>query len=88
MSETGMQVRNLVVENGKSSSEITHDLKVLGEGNMQKGIKKLAILCLEEGAQRGYKIGEINGIIEGTVGTLLLVGSLLLGYANTESKRD
>ena len=78
MSETGVAVRNLVFESGKASPEMTHDLKVLGGGKMQDGIKRLASFFMEEGRERGYLQGERTGTIKGVAGTLV-VGSLIVG---------
>ena len=78
MSEAGAAVRSLVFESGKASSEMTHDLKVLGGGKMQDGIKRLASFFMEEGRERGYLQGERAGTIKGVAGTLF-VGSLIAG---------
>lgn len=78
MSEAGATVRSLVFESGKASSEMTHDLKVLGGGKMQDGVKRLASFFMEEGRQRGYLQGERAGIIKGVAGTLF-VGSVIAG---------
>ncbi|MGN0289712.1 MAG: hypothetical protein ACI4DQ_08865 [Lachnospiraceae bacterium] len=78
MSEAGAAVRSLVFESGKASPEMTHDLKVLGGGKMQDGIKRLASFFMEEGRERGYLQGERTGTIKGVAGTLF-VGSLIAG---------
>ena len=78
MSEAGAAVRSLVFESGKASPEMTHDLKVLGGGKMQDGIKRLASFFMEEGRERGYLQGERAGSIKGVAGTLF-VGSLIAG---------
>ena len=78
MSEAGAAVRSLVFESGKASPEMTHDLKVLGGGKMQDGIKRLASFFMEEGRERGYLQGEKAGTIKGVAGTLF-VGSLIAG---------
>ncbi len=78
MSEAGAAVRSLVFESGKASPEMTHDLKVLGGGKMQDGIKRLASFFMEEGKERGYLQGERAGVIKGVAGTLF-VGSLIAG---------
>lgn len=57
MSEVGAAVRSLVFENGKSSSEMTHDFKVLGDGKMQDGltIKEIVeVLNVMIGAQHFF----------------------------------
>ena len=76
MSEAGAAVRSLVFESGKAGPEMTHDLKVLGGGKMQDGIKRLASFFMEEGRERGYLQGERAGTIKGVAGTLF-VGSLI-----------
>lgn len=78
MTETGVIVRSLVFESGKASQQMTHDLKVLGGGKMQDGIKYLASFFMEEGRERGYLQGEKVGTIKGVAGTLF-AGSLLAG---------
>lgn len=78
MSEVGAKVKSFVFENGKSSSEMTHDFKVLGDGKMQDGVKRLALFFMEEGRQRGYLQGERAGTIKGVAGTLF-VGSVIAG---------
>lgn len=78
MSEAGDAVRSLVFESGKAGPEMTHDLKVLGDGKMQVGIKRLAAFFMEEGQELGYLQGERAGTIKGVAGTLF-VGSLIVG---------
>lgn len=78
MTEVGGAVNSLVFESGKASPEMTHSLKVLGSGDMQTGIKRLAAFFMEEGRERGYICGEKNGIFKGIAGTLF-VGSLVAG---------
>ncbi len=77
-------LKSLVLEQGMSSSEITHTFKIGGGGNMQDGIKQFANLFFKE----GYKLGEKNGIIKGTAGTLFLVSLVLGGYYITEKYKS
>lgn len=78
MSEVGNTIQSLIFGTGLAGPEMTHSLKVYGDGNMQKGIRKVATFFLQEGMQRGYRYGERSGIIKGSVGTVA-IGTLMVG---------
>ena len=78
MSGAGNAIKSLLLDNGQTGSDMTHGLKVAGNGDMKNGIKRVAAFFLEEGKQIGYKMGEKSGRIQGTLGTLA-IGSAIAG---------
>jgi hypothetical protein len=75
MNSTGIQITNLITKNGKTSPEITHALKDLGDGDMQTGLTRIAEFFLADSAH-SLKTGRIQGVIGGVAG----VGAILLFY--------
>ncbi len=41
MEKTGKQIIDLITDHNKSASYMTHALKILGNGNMQKGFTRI-----------------------------------------------
>lgn len=41
MEKTGKQIIDLITDHNKSASDMTHALKILGNGNMQKGFTRI-----------------------------------------------
>ena len=68
MSKIGTEISTLLFEPGQAGADMTHRLKVLGNGSMQNGIKIIADFFTEE----GINIGEVRGIIKGSVGTAIV----------------
>lgn len=60
MNSTGIQITNLITKNGKTGAEMTHALKDLGDGDMQRGLTRLAEFFLEDSAP-SLKLGRIQG---------------------------
>ncbi len=84
MNSIGTQIANLITESGKTGPEMTHALKALGGGDMQKGIKRIADYFLAD-SKTFLKTGRLQGAIGGAagVGLILLIIKLI-----KESKGD
>lgn len=59
-----MRISDLIKSSGKSAPQMTHALKHLGNGDMQKGITRISNYFTKE----GVKIGEERGFIRGAAG--------------------
>lgn len=87
MNTYGTQIANLIVQNGKTGAEMTHALKDLGEGDMQKGITRISEYFLAESAN-SLKVGRLQGTAGGVVGVgLLLLIIKLFKDSKKNSKR-
>lgn len=69
MSDTGKQILNLMSQSGKSASEMTHAVKILGDGDMQRGFARIGeyfsteiVNATSEGLMRGRVQGGIAGV--------------------------
>ena len=80
---TTAEIYDLMETTGKSAPDITQALKNIG-GDMQTGVKKIAIYFLDEGRYEGYQvgkqIGEKNGLLKGTIIGLAIPALLGAGY--------
>lgn len=48
MNNTATQIANLITRNGKTGADMTHALKELGSGDMQKGLTRIAEFFLKD----------------------------------------
>jgi hypothetical protein len=80
MNNTGSQIANLITKNGKTGADMTHALKELGGGDMQRGLTKIAEFFLADSAH-SLKIGRIQGAVGGAAG----VGAIFLLYKFVKS---
>lgn len=79
MTDTRKQILDLMTSNGKSAPEMTHSVKVLGNGSMQKGLTYIGEYFKKEielASSRGITKGRIQGGIAGTI-----IGASLGGLA-------
>ncbi len=84
MTETGKQIAELMADSGKSAADMTHAMKVLGNGSMQQGFARIAMYFSEEEAMAEAK-GLARGRIEG--GVAVGIGLTLLGLISAIIKR-
>lgn len=75
MSDNGKKIMALINDKGKNATEVTKALKEIGTGYMQNGLREIA----KYSENRGRKMGEKKGRIQGTVTTtiVLLVGNYI-----------
>ena len=81
MTNTGKQILNLMKDNGKSAPDMTHSLKVLGNGSMQKGFARIEDFFTDEvnaTAKKELTKGRIQGVIGSVLGTAALGGLITL----------
>lgn len=79
MTNTGKEIANLMMNNGKSASEMTHALSELGGGSMQKGFARIGKYFTEESAKsaaKGLNLGRIQGCIVGILVTATVGGTI------------
>ncbi len=89
MIETGLQITELMTNNGMSAPEMTHALKILGNGSMQQGFIRMGAFFSEEikeASWQGLTTGRIQGCLLGAAGTVL-VGGVSLYIYNKVNKR-
>lgn len=72
MSKTSEQIKDLILNFGKKAPEMTHALKFIGDGNMQKGIGKIADYYFEEGMKKGTIKGAAGGAATLAIGALVI----------------
>ena len=74
MSTMSTQIMDLVGTKNLSASDMSHAAKLIGNGDMQQGFRKIA----EYFKDMGYLEGNRNGWIKGSVATLF-VGAVVWG---------
>ena len=77
MTNTAMQIANLMMNNGKNAADMTHAVKILGEGSMQRGFARIGEYFSAEVADataKGLMSGRIQGGIVGILGTATIGG--------------
>ena len=50
MTNTATQIANLMMNNGKTAADMTHAVKVLGNGSMQQGFARIGSYFTKEAA--------------------------------------
>lgn len=85
MTNTAKEIANLMMNNGKSASEMTHALSDLGGGSMQNGFAHIWEFFTEEAANELSR-GRIQG---GIVGALVAaaVGSTIYAVSKKKEKK-
>ena len=86
MTNTGKEIANLMMNNGKSASEMTRALSELGGESMQKGLARIGKYFTEESAKaaaKGLNRGRIQGGIVGMLVTAAVGGTI---YAVAKKK--
>lgn len=82
MTNTGKQIADLLMDTGESAPDMTHAVKVLGNGSMQKGFSRIGEYFAEEAssaAAKGLTKGRIQGGVAGALGAAAaIVGVLYL----------
>lgn len=84
MSNVSIQIANLITYTGKTGPEMTHALKALGGGDMQKGITRIAEYFLAKSPEL-LKRGRIQGAIGGITCAAVL---LLIAKLYNQSKKN
>ena len=72
MTNTATQIANLMVNNGKTAADMTHAVKVLGNGSKQQGFARIGSYFTKEAAiaaAKGLAKGRIQGGVVGVLGT-------------------
>lgn len=69
MTNKGKQIAELLKSNGKSAPEMTHALKFIGDGSMEKGLKRIGTYFEQE-----VKKGKLEGAVGGAAIMALAIG--------------
>lgn len=85
MTNVGKQILNLMNDTNKSAPDITHALKVLGNGSMQKGLSRIRDFFRDEVGAAQNK-GRIQGVIFGILGTAAFGSLIALNVYNKKKK--
>ena len=88
MTDIMEQILNLMMDNGKSASDITKKLKILGNGSMQKGLIRIKEFFENDATARAIKErskGRQQGVIIGAFGTVTL--GAIIAFAAKEKKK-
>lgn len=77
MSNTGLQIANLMMDNNKNAADMTHAVKVLGNGSMQRGFFRIGEFFSKEidlANAAGLRRGRIQGGLVGALGAFCVGG--------------
>lgn len=78
MNNVEKQILNLINSTGKSVTKMSNPLKIIGDGSMEKGIKKIADYMLNTGLMKGRVQGVVGTIT--ITGIALIIGKLIKDY--------
>ncbi|AHM57666.1 hypothetical protein EAL2_808p01610 (plasmid) [Peptoclostridium acidaminophilum DSM 3953] len=85
---TTMQIADLITASGQTGPQMTHALKVLGNGDMQQGLIRIANYFQAEG--KSYiKVGRLQGVVVGAAGAgLIFLIAKLIKDGREKSKQQ
>ena len=69
MNNISKEITELLSDSCKAAPDMTHSLKIIGDGDMKNGMKTVAEFFTESGMKKGALLG--------TVGTLTVVGLIV-----------
>lgn len=99
MNETGNRIVNMMKNSGQRATDMTQNLKKLGEVELQSGIERLADHFLREGQRMGEKagvekgkktglyMGAAIGIASGVIGGIALTALTVLAVKGVQRSR-
>lgn len=78
MLSTTKQIEDLITASGQTGPQMTHVLKVLGDGDMQEGLIRIANYFYAEG-KNYIKVGRLQGVVAGatSAGLIFLITKLI-----------
>ena len=91
MTNTATQIANLMMNNGKTAADMTHAVKVLGNGSMQQGFARIGSYFTKEAAiaaAKGLAKGRIQGGVVGVIGTVAAGGIIAYFVNKNKQKAD
>ena len=77
MTKTGLQIANLMKDNNMNAADMTHAVKVLGDGSMQKGFFEIGEFFSKEidlANSASLRKGRIQGGLAGMFGAVCIGG--------------
>lgn len=89
MENIEMQIKDLMTRNGKTGPDMTHALKDLGDGDMQRGFARIAEFFHADSAH-SLKLGRIQGTVGGAAGfgTIFLIYKLIKGAVKNSKHKE
>ena len=75
------EINNLLSDSCSLAPDMTHSLKIIGDGDMKKGLFTIAEYFAENGTKKGMKKGTICGVI-GTAAVFIIAGQAKKMYDN------
>lgn len=91
MESIATQIANILASENLSAPEMTHALKVLGDGDMLRGLKDIVIYFRKENAiaeSLGLKKGRFQGVIIGLATAVACYGLYRIFKPSKNSKAD
>ncbi len=91
MVNTGMQIADLMKNNGKSAPDMTHALAALGNGNMQAGFARIGEFYKKElsiTAAKSMAKGRIQGGVVGIAVTAFISGIVYATKKISENRKS
>ena len=91
MTNTATQIANLMMNNGKTAADMTHAVKVLGNGSMQQGFARIGSYFTKEAAiaaAKGLAKGRIQGGVVRVLGTVAAGGIIAYFVNKNKQKAD
>ena len=70
MSDLNKKITELLSDSCKAAPDMTHSLKIIGDGDMKEGMKTIAEFFEENGMKKGALFG--------TAGTLTVIGLIVV----------
>lgn len=86
MTSTGKQIAALMMDTGKTAAEMTHGIKVLGNGSMQGGLARIGAYFAEEVAIAATK-GRMQGAVVGILSTIAIGGTVLFAKKRNSKRK-
>lgn len=90
MIATTIQITDLITASGQTGPQMTHALKVLGNGDMQQGLIRIAKFFHAEG--KSYiKLGRLQGVVGGAAGAgliFLIIKLIKDGHEKSKHKEE
>ena len=82
MTDVEKAIADLLLPDGKPSPKMTHAVKFIGDGSMQKGFARIADYYIKVGERTGFK----KGVIVGGMGSITLASIVYAIYVLINNK--
>lgn len=86
MNSTATQIAKIISTPNPSAPITTHALAELGNGSMQNGLRRIISYFAAESASK-LRLGRIQGVLVGVIGTAVVAGGIAFIYQETQKKQ-